>query len=107
MNWLFTRVGQKVRFDRDEPFCHIFPIKRGDVERFEPKHRKLSEHPELQHKMEIWKESRGALIESLKEPGASARESWQRLYFRGLDPKGRKMRAAEHRTRLKVKSFTR
>ncbi len=107
MNWLFTRVGQKVRFERDEPFCHLFPIKRGEVERFEPKHRKLSENPELLAEMETWKESRGALIESLKEPGATSRESWQRLYFRGLDPKGQPVPHAEHQTRLKVKPFTR
>lgn len=106
MNWLFTRVGQKIRFERDEPFCHIFPVRRGDLERFDPKYRDLAEHPELQDEMEAWKASRGALIESLKEPGASARESWQRLYFRGLDPKGQKVPEAEHRTRLKLKPFS-
>ncbi len=88
MNWLFTRVGQKVRFERDEPFCHLFPVKRGEVERFEPKYRKLSENPELEREMETWKESRGALIESLKEPGATARESWQRLLLPRARPKG-------------------
>jgi hypothetical protein len=107
MNWRFTRAKQKVRFKRGEPFCHIFPIRRGDIERFDPNCSELSEHPELEDEMEAWKESRGALIESLKEPGASARDSWQRLYFRGLDPKGQKVPAVEHRTRLKLKSFAR
>ena len=69
--------------------------------------RRLSENPELLAEMETWKESRGALIESLKEPGATSRESWQRLYFRGLDPKGQVVPHAEHQTRLKVKPFTR
>jgi len=107
MSWLFTRVGQTVRFDRDEPFCHIFPVKRGDVEHFDPKYRKLSENPELEQEMGAWKEIRGELIEVLKKPGANARESWQRLYFRGLDPKGRPVPEVQHQTRLRVKPFTR
>jgi Family of unknown function (DUF6065) len=26
MNWLFTRANTKVRFERGEPYCHIFPV---------------------------------------------------------------------------------
>jgi hypothetical protein len=77
------------------------------VEHFDPKYRKLSENPELEQEMEAWKESRGELIEALKKPGANARESWQRLYFRGLDPKGRPVPDVQHQTRLRVKPFTR
>lgn len=107
MNWLFTRTDEKIRFERGEPFCHIFPVKRGEIERFEPQHRKLTENPDLQREMHVWKESRGALIEALKEPGASARESWQKLYFKGLDPQGNPVKDAEHQTRLRVKTFKR
>jgi hypothetical protein len=107
MNWLFTRPGHKVRFERGEPFCHLFPVKRGEVEAFEPKYRKLSEDPEIEKEMEAWKESRGAVIESLKKPGATARDSWQRLYFHGLDPQGRPVEEIKHQTRLRVKPFSR
>ena len=32
MNWMFTRANQRVRFDVDEPFCHIFPLASGQLE---------------------------------------------------------------------------
>src|ERR671914_419696 len=36
MNWQFTRPGAAVRFEKDEPYCHIFPVRRGQLEAFEP-----------------------------------------------------------------------
>jgi hypothetical protein len=107
MNWIFTRPGLKVRFDREEPFCQIFPVKRGDVERCDPKYRKLSEAPEVEAQMEAWRTSRNQLIEDIKKPGATARDSWQRLYYRGLDPQGMPVEGAEHQTRLRAKPFKR
>ena len=29
MNWLFTRPNTSVRFEKSEPFCHIFPMGRN------------------------------------------------------------------------------
>ena len=39
MNWMFTRPGAAVRFDKGEPYCHIFPIRRGQLETFVPQAR--------------------------------------------------------------------
>jgi Family of unknown function (DUF6065) len=36
MNWKFTRKFSSVSFESDEPFCMIFPIKRGLIQAFEP-----------------------------------------------------------------------
>jgi hypothetical protein len=105
MNWRFTRAGHKVRFERGEPFCHLFPVKHGEVESFEPAYRKLSEEPELERQMEHWKKTRSEVIKGLRKPGATSRDAWQRLYFRGLDAEGQKVESAEHRTRLRVKAF--
>lgn len=107
MNWIFTRPGLKIRFEREEPFCHLFPVKRGDVERCDPKYRKLSEAPEIKEQMDRWVASRSQLIEDIKKPGATSRDSWQKLYFRGLDPEGKPVEGAEHQTRLRVKPFKR
>ena len=35
MNWAFTAPGANVRFEKGEPFCHVFPVQRGELERFE------------------------------------------------------------------------
>ena len=105
MNWLFTRPGARVRFDAGEPFCHIFPVKRGELEAFAPDMKKLSDEPGLQRQLELWRQGRGAFIEGLKQSGAAAREAWQRFYFRGLDPEGREVPEAEHQTRLRLKPF--
>jgi hypothetical protein len=46
MNWLFTRPNTAVRFERGEPYCHLFPLRRGELERITPQLRSLSErHP--------------------------------------------------------------
>jgi len=47
MNWIFTAAATPVRFEKDEPFCHVFPVKRGALEAIEPEIRALSEDPEL------------------------------------------------------------
>jgi Family of unknown function (DUF6065) len=45
MNWIFTRPGV-LRFDAGEPICHIFPVRRGELETVEPELRQISEVPE-------------------------------------------------------------
>lgn len=45
MNWKFTRPGVLVRFEKGEPICHIWPLRRGALEAVEPEVRPLSEAP--------------------------------------------------------------
>jgi hypothetical protein len=105
MNWLFTRPYQRVRFEVDEPFCHVFPIERGQIEDVQPAIRKLSENPELEREHKLWSESRKTFNAALAEPGSqAAQEQWQKTYFRGLLPSGQ--RAPDgHRSRLRLRSF--
>lgn len=56
MNWMFTCPGT-VRFEQDEPFCHIFPLHRGELETVEPEIRPFTAVPELQQSYEVWKQS--------------------------------------------------
>ena len=101
MNWLFTRPGAAVRFERGEPYCHIFPVRRGQLEAFEPKVRPLSENEELQHAHNAWKAERGQFLRDLQQENSAARdEGWQRSYFRG---------SGSHvpNTRLRLKEFER
>ena len=48
MNWIFTRPDTPVRFEKGEPYCHIFPMSCGALEGLEPKLEVLSADPEAQ-----------------------------------------------------------
>jgi hypothetical protein len=107
MNWLFTRPGATVRFDRGEPFCHIFPVKRGALEGVKPRMCRLSEEPELKKQYQTWNTSRLQFNADLKRPGSSAQaEKWQKLYYRGADVAGQTKIGKDHRTRLRLRPFS-
>ena len=106
MNWLFTRPGARVRFERGEPFCHIFPVKRGELESVTPQMRAMSSEPELYRQFEAWRQSRRQFNTDLKETGSDAQsERWQKLYYRGLDADAEPTAVEDHRTRLRLKPF--
>jgi Family of unknown function (DUF6065) len=53
MNWKFTRPNKPVAFGENEPFCTVFPIKRGLIESVVPEFRELDSdtehHPRAKH----------------------------------------------------------
>jgi Family of unknown function (DUF6065) len=105
MNWLFTRTNWRVRFERDEPFCHIFPVVRGELETLSPVMRKLSENPELEREHKLWSEGRSDFNADLRKPHSKAvQEQWQKAYFRGKLPTGNDG-AGDHRSRLRLQPF--
>ncbi|MDW9842413.1 hypothetical protein GOB05_20840 [Sinorhizobium meliloti] len=67
--------------------------------------RKLSENPELEGECKAWSDSRNSFNKGLNDPNSDAvREKWQKSYFRGVCPAGRKG-PEDHRSRLKLKPF--
>jgi Family of unknown function (DUF6065) len=105
MIWLFTRANQRVRFDVDEPFCHIFPVARGHLETLSPVVRNLSDNPELKREHEFWSASRNDFNANLATPGSKASEQrWQKTYFRGFTPSGRRG-GDGHRSKLRLRPF--
>jgi hypothetical protein len=106
MNWIFTRPNHEVRFERGEPFCHIFPVKRGELATVQPEIKALSSEPELERQFKLWNESRTQFNAELQRPGSEAQaERWQKLYYRGLSPDG-ETAAEDHITRLRLKPFS-
>ena len=106
MNWKFTRPGTVVKFETSEPFCHFFPIKRGEIEEFAPRLIPLEENAELQQQYDAWNASRIKFMADLTEPNSVAREKgWQKLYYRGLDALGNEVKSVDHRTRVRLKPF--
>jgi hypothetical protein len=106
MNWIFTRPGMPIRFEKGEPFCHIFPIRRGDLDAVAPEIRLLSSNPALQAQHDAWSASRERFNADLLRPGSEAEaEKWQRAYYRGVVPASDHVQTEAHRTRLRIKSF--
>jgi len=106
MNWIFTRPDTPVRFEKGEPYCHIFPVSCGALEGLEPKLEVLSADPELKRQHDAWTASRARFNIDLKQPGSDAQsDKWQKLYYRGLAPDGAPTPAQAHRTRLRLKTF--
>ena len=104
MNWKFTRKNTPIAFARDEPFCMIFPLKRGLVEQIEPEIRAMNTDPEVSEAYAAWAESRRVFNERLKIPGSEAQAAkWQKDYFQGKARFGET--PPDHRTKLRPKDF--
>ncbi len=100
MNWIFTRPGIAVRFEKGEPFCHIFPVRRSDIESAEPVIVPMASDPQTEAQFKAWSASRLTFNADLKREGSQAREEgWQKVYYRGLAPD------QPARTRVRLKPF--
>jgi hypothetical protein len=105
MNWKFTRAKTAVRFKKGEPFCHIFPMRRGSLEAVQPRLQPLSAHPELKSAHEAWHAERGQFNQDLKRPVSEARtQKWQKHYLRGETPTG-DAAPPTHRVKTVLKPF--
>lgn len=107
MNWKFTRPGLALRFEKGEPFCHLFPVKRGLLETIEPQLRAISEDPSLKQQHETWSARRRSFNAELKTPGSEAQaQRWQKSYYRGVDVDDAPAPIEDHRTRLRLRPFS-
>lgn len=108
MNWIFTRPQTTVRFEKGEPYCHLFPLRRGELETVDPQLRPLSEDVELKQQYDLWIADRARFNADLKRPGSDARaEKWQKRYQQGLPPGEGRADVENHRTRVRLKPFKR
>ncbi len=106
MNWLFTQPEIEIEFERGEPFCQFFPVKRGELELFAPEIRPLSADPELDQRYRAWQKSRRDFNADLKVAGSSAQQAkWQKHYYRGSAIDLTALAPDDHRTRVRLKDF--
>lgn len=105
MNWRFTRAGQWIRFEENEPFCFFFPVERGRLAAVEPRIRPLDGEEGLRAAFEAWSKSRNAFQAWVREtePKAPA-DKWQKLYYRGVRPDGGEG-PADHEAKLRLEPF--
>lgn len=105
MNWVFTRAGAPVRFERGEPFCHVFPVDLGALEAVDPVLAPFESDVETHTRHKNWTESRNTFNADLLKPESPARsQKWQKDYYRGYHPDGEKG-SDSHRTKLRLKPF--
>lgn len=106
MNWKFTRPFQRIYFDEDEPFCHLFPVGRSQLHEIEPEIVRLAENVTLGKEHQKWVASRNSFNADLAAPGSAAEtEKWQKSYFRGVHPSGA-LGPVDHIRKLRLKPFS-
>ena len=89
MNWRFTRANHWIRFEEDEPFCHLFPVERQTIETITPEFRSIDDDPTLKAQFDAWSASRNAFhVEMRENPPSRPTDKWQKLYYRGVYPSG-------------------
>jgi hypothetical protein len=105
MNWKFTRTNQPVTFAEGEPFCTIFPIRRGTVEQVLPEIKPMADDPEVQEAYTKWSADRATFNKELAVPGSAAQTAkWQKDYFKG-SATGFGTAPPDHRTKVKLRDF--
>ena len=99
MNWQMTRPGT-VRFERDEPVCTIFPVRRGTLAAVEPEIVALDDHPEVAEQLRDWQQRRAQFARDLYAAPRALKDAWQRDYFVGRMPDGSAI--PDHQTKLRL-----
>ena len=114
MNWMFTRPNHRVRFEKGEPYCFLFPIPRGIVEDIDPVMRRVDEEPELEHSFKYAQFRRNFLphVQHMWRQEGKPDEvenermlRFQMWYMRGEMPDDEDVRFESHQKSLKVKPF--
>lgn len=99
MNWKFTTPEAVVTFEENDPIATVFPIKRGDLETFQPVLRRPSDDPDFWGEFSAWRASRNAFNHDLSVPGSKAQsQKWQKAYMSGPD----RPLAPAHRSKLRL-----
>jgi hypothetical protein len=105
MNWRFTRRGRTVRFEKGEPICFFFPVRRDALTGVEPKLVPMESAPDVMAQFQAWSRSRDAFqAEVARNPPRTPADRWQKRYYRGVDMRDR-VPAPDHQAKLRVPGF--
>ena len=106
MNWAFTRKGVPVGFKAGEPFCHVIPVRRGELETFEPELRDAIRRSRARApaRRAGWQAATSSMPSSGARDRRRRRINGRSCITRAPTWTGRAI-APDHRTRLRVKPF--
>ena len=97
MNWKITRPNHRIRFEKGEPFCFLFPVKRGLAEEIRPALKLLRHDPESHRLFEYAGRMRRFLtdVKRIKQSEGQDTEiedertlKFQKWYMKGQTPDG-------------------
>jgi hypothetical protein len=101
MSWKITRPFKKIKFETDDPICLIIPVRRHDVESFNPEIRNLESNQELHQQYQTWLERRKQAASHGTHGELAVKGQGQ--YIRGEQIDGSFF--PEHQTKLNVRPF--
>lgn len=101
MSWKITRPFKKVKFEAGDPICQILPVRRHDVEMFQPEVRNLESNSELHQQYETWLKRRQQAASYGTQGELAVKHQGQ--YIRGEKVDGTSF--PEHQTKLHVRPF--
>jgi LPS sulfotransferase NodH/predicted 2-oxoglutarate/Fe(II)-dependent dioxygenase YbiX len=88
MNWQLTRPGI-VRFEKDEPFCVVFPVLQQALQNVHLEILPLESDPVLASQHQAWRQKRDEFMAKFRAGDPSTlKEAWQKYYFKGELPTG-------------------
>ena len=88
MNWQVTKPGTIV-FEKEEPFCFIFPVKKRAVLDCEPEIRDIAEDPELARQHQAFAVARDGFMRRFHANDQDVlKDPWLKHYFKGRHPDG-------------------
>ena len=104
MNWKLTRPNTPLTFERDEPFCMIVPVRRGELASCRPRIRPLRDEPAIERTYHAWNASRESFNRRLaRRAPAAAAQQWQKHYMRGTSVDG--VPGPAHETKIFLREF--
>jgi hypothetical protein len=102
VNWKVTRPGAQIRFEKGEPFCCFFPVKRGVVAACEPRRAPLSSTPAVENAYK-WAHARRGLGVTLV---SDTKEQFQGWYMRGDMPDRSPQPIDDHESGITPRPFS-
>lgn len=106
INWKLTRPNHVVSFSKGEPICMVVPRQRGELESFRPQTLEIQSDPNVLQGFTTFQSGRLAFNSARADAaqrGEDVRFDWQKHYFRGSTPTGK--RAPEHQTKIDLRPF--
>ena len=113
MNWKITRPNHRIRFEKGEPYCFLFPVRRGLLEEIEPALRRVGDDPPTERQLDYAARMRHFLknVRAMKAKEGEDVEvlNAKALNFQGWYMKGRLPDDSgafdEHQKRLVLRPF--
>ena len=106
MNWKFTRPHHTIKFEKGEPFCFIFPVRRNQLESLNPQIKSIKEDQGLEKMKQVAAVQRQvARSDFLRERFGKALQ-FQNWYMLGKMPDNSSY-VSKHQKKIKLNPFKR